>query len=246
MSVPDNDPNIARGASFYDVVRVEPTPAELSEVASALARFQARLACRSYLQRARIGRVWVACAVLTAAAFVGGLSLARFSFNSPVRTLSVLTREPEMIYFPPQSPAAAFADLRSGARLRGGHAFDLGANGEAERQEFALAGASMSLDAAAPAESERNIASEQTTELNLPELGRSWAEAVSVATALRWGSTPPQPDPLQHGYAAVEVSAIPEASPGLTAAAVIAAAFAWSHVAAQRKRRPRSGEQSRA
>ena len=235
MSVPNIDPDAQPGASFYEAPRASTAPDDHNEVAAALARFQAKLACANYFPRPRLARVWAACAVLTAAAFVGGLSLARFSFNSPEHPVSILTRAPELIYLPPENPAAAFADLRSAAALRATPVVALG-GAEARQSSGGL------LDGGAASrggESNLSAPDARTSEsgdLNFHELGSSWAEAVRLANVAHW-ATSSQPEPLQHGYAAVEVSPIPESPTGLIVGVAVAAIVAWGHTAKQRKQR---------
>lgn len=234
MSVFDNDP-AERGASFYEALPPRPDTSDHSEVAAALARFQAKLACANYVRRAKVSSVWAACAVLTVAAFAGGLSLARFSFNSPENPVAILTRAPELIYLPPQSPASAFADLQSA--LRAVPVIGADNRQEARRGEpWADASDAPSSIASQDHRALDGLAVSESGDLDLHELGRSWAEAVRVANAMQWSNNAHQPEPLQHGYAAVEVSAIPEASTGLAVAVAVASILVFGHSAKRWKR----------
>ena len=239
MSVPANDPNPDQGASFYDAPRERPSAADYGEIAAALARFEAKLACRTYLRPRKISHVWIACALLTVAAFAGGLSLARFSFNTPEQPVAVLTRAPELMYLPPQSPAIAFADPHAVTLPNGAPTFAIGPATRATTAEPWRDEQDSSTSATA-AVGEFDPNSPERLHLNLHELGRSWAEAVRVANAMHWASNSQQSEPLQHGYAAVEVSAIPEASTGAAVAFAITTILAWSYAANRRTRPLRS------
>jgi len=241
MSVPDNDPNSQRAAAFYDAPRERPAPPDYSDIAAALARFEAKLACRSYLPRGKAGRVWTAFALLTFAAVGGGLSLARFSFNSPETPVAVLTHAPEMMYLPPQNHAAAFAMLEAEPRSNEAAtiAISLAARTNAEPW---LSGGDSSSSATPRAGEFDPAAASEPRDLNLHELGRSWAEAVRIASAMQWSSVSRSSEPLQHGYSAVEISAIPEASTGLTVAFAIATILGWNYAAQRRKQALRCGD----
>ena len=231
MSVFDNDP-AERGASFYEAPP-HPDPADQIEIAAALSRFHAKLACANYLPRTKVSRVWAACALLTIAAFGGGLSLARFSFNTAEPIASVLNRAPELIYLPPQSPATAFADLQSA--LPPVPMIALGESSQTRDAEpWVDRGAG--LLATATEMPGNDFVDPGTGDLNLNELGRSWAEAVRIANAMQWSNDARASEPLQHGYAAVEVSAIPEPSTGLVVAMAVAIIVAGGHAAKRCKR----------
>jgi hypothetical protein len=242
MSVPNNDPNPDRGASFYDAPRYRRADVDHSEIAAALARFQAKLACGSYLRRHRVGHVWAAFGLLTVAAFAGGLSLARFSFNTPAQAVSVLARDPELMYSPPKDQAIAWANLQ--ARTFAAIAPLAIAPSAGATMSDASVRDDGSSTSATPPRIELDPADPRRGDLNLHELGRSWAEAVRVANAMQWSFNSQSIEPLQHGYSAVEISAIPEASTGLSVAVAIAIILVSSHLVNGRKRSSRTADQN--
>jgi hypothetical protein len=87
----------------------------------------------------------------------------------------------------------------------------------------------------APTSAEFDPGEPQSGDLDLHELGRSWADAARIGDAMHWASISQPPQPLQHGYSAVEVSAIPEASTGGSVAIAIASILAWSYATSRRK-----------
>ncbi len=195
MSVPNNDPKPDRGACFFEAPLPQRTAADHAEVAAALARFQARLACTPYLKRPWVGRVSAACALLTIAAFAGGLALSRFSFNPPPRAASILAPSSDVLYFQPPNPAAAFANLRSGAALASAAGLTL--PGEARHGvESWLAPTESAVPPQEDSPGETRVFSEGG-DLNFHELGRSWGEAVHVANGLRPTSSSTQAEPVQ-------------------------------------------------
>lgn len=230
MSVPDNDSHAQRGASFYQALPRSRAVEDNSAVALALARFEERVAQSAAPRRLRFSRVWATCALLTTAAFVGGLSLARYSFEPPERPIAVASLGPELMYLPPPDLAEAVLEFSRGPALQANSPSLAVARSE-------LASASGDLPNAA-GERVDGAASPlpEGGDLNLGELAGAWSDAARFASGKEWASAFPPTDPAQHGYAGVELSAIPEASTGVVVGVGVAALLAWSHRGRRRTR----------
>lgn len=233
MSVPDNDSHPQRAVSFYEATPRRPAREDHSGVALALARFEQRVAASVSPRRLRLSGVWAACALLTTAAFVGGLLLARYPFVAPEAPITVTSRAPELMYLPPAEAAGAvFADLNRGSALAASSSPTLAlANPRSAATSDDLP------EVTPPRTFDRDTGTGEAGDLNLRDLAGAWGEAARFASIRQWEGAFSPTDPAQHGYAGLELSAIPEPSTSVVVAVGLATLLAWSHRA---RRRPRT------